>query len=152
MDPNVQRALQAKWDDDEYKKKAEQKKRIAPSRLAKELDCELNEFEVFRKTHTRKDDQGQKMWVDNRSKGIVVFERLSIEAFSASIGSDSSSSTTVDEYHIFYQAISGRNKEGRVYGLGSQANQSYPVASGSTSSSLYGSMSHDLEEMRLRFT
>ena len=39
---------------------------------AKELDCEPNEFEIFRRTHTRKDDQGQKVWVDNRSKVVAV--------------------------------------------------------------------------------
>ena len=39
---------------------------------AKELDREPNEFKVFKRTHTRKDDQGQEVWVDNRSKGIAV--------------------------------------------------------------------------------
>ena len=39
---------------------------------AKELDCEPNEFEIFRRIHTQKDDQGQEVWVDNRSKAIAV--------------------------------------------------------------------------------
>ena len=39
---------------------------------AKELDREPNEFEIFRRTHTRKDDQGQEVWVDNRSKAVAV--------------------------------------------------------------------------------
>jgi len=38
----------------------------------KELNHEPNEFEVFKKTHTRKYDQGQKMWIDNRSNGVAV--------------------------------------------------------------------------------
>ena len=38
----------------------------------RELDCEPNEFKVFKKTYTRKDDQGQKVWLDNRLKGIAI--------------------------------------------------------------------------------
>ena len=39
---------------------------------AKELDREPNEFEIFRRTHTRNDDQGQEVWVDNRAKALAV--------------------------------------------------------------------------------
>ena len=39
---------------------------------AKELDRKPNEFEIFRRTHTQKDDQEQEVWVDNRSKTIAI--------------------------------------------------------------------------------
>ncbi|XP_052171884.1 uncharacterized protein LOC127787865 isoform X3 [Diospyros lotus] len=77
MDPDVHRALQEKWNDEQYKKMAEQNKKNRASmiggsihtggsipftesrrRMARELNREPTEFEHFRKTHTRKDDQG----------------------------------------------------------------------------------------------
>lgn len=124
MDPSVQRALlQAKWDEDEYKKRFEQNKKNRTSEIsgsvhtgrsihftetrrrlvitfsilifqnfnnlysglyfilftsyvfviqAKELNREPNEFEVFRKSHTQKNDQGQEMWVDHRSQTVTI--------------------------------------------------------------------------------
>ena len=39
---------------------------------ARELNREPNEFKIFKRTHTRKDDQEQEVWVDNRSKTVTV--------------------------------------------------------------------------------
>ena len=77
-----------------------------------------------------------------------MFERLNAEASLVSAGGSESSSPPVDERHIFYQAISGRNRKRRVYGLRSQARQSYPIGSDSSSSGSYGVLS-ELEQMRL---
>ncbi|XP_052176229.1 uncharacterized protein LOC127790674 isoform X2 [Diospyros lotus] len=172
MDPSMRRSLQAKWNEDEYKKKFEQNKKNRTSeisgsvhtggsipftetrrRLAKELNRELNEFEIFKKTHTRKNDQGQEVWVDHRSQTVAeAFERLNAEASLQSAKSDSTSSPAINEHHIFYQVVSGRNKKGRIYGLGSQGNQSYPSPSGSTYNSSCGSVTQDFEQMKLQFT
>ncbi|XP_052198325.1 uncharacterized protein LOC127805615 [Diospyros lotus] len=114
----VRQALQAKWDEDEYKKRVEQNKKNHGS-------------ETDKSVHT----SGFIPFTESR-KMMEAFERLSAEASSASAGgSKSSSPPTVDERHIFYQVVSGRNKKGRVYALGSQGRQSYPVGSGSKSSS-----------------
>lgn len=123
MDPSVRRSLQAKWNEDEYKKKYEQNKKNRTSEIGgsmhtgesipfaetrrrliiiffismfqnfnnlyselyfflftsyifviqtKKLNREPNEFEIFKKTHTRKNDQGQEVWVDHRSQTVAV--------------------------------------------------------------------------------
>ncbi|XP_052177618.1 uncharacterized protein LOC127791679 [Diospyros lotus] len=171
MDPDVRKALDAKWAEESNKKIATQNKKNRASetggslhtggsipfsltrrRLATELNREPNEFEFFRRTHTRKDNQGEEVWVDDRSRAIAEkYERLSAEASSSSTSTGESSSPTVNEHDIFYQAVSGRNRKGRIYGLGSQANLLYPSTTNRSSQSS-SHMSPEFQQMKLKVT
>ncbi|XP_052189878.1 formin-like protein 7 [Diospyros lotus] len=79
------------------------------------------------------------------------YERLSAEASSSSASIGESSSPTVNEHDIFYQAVSGRNRKGRIYGLGSQANLLYPSTTNRSSQSS-SHMSPEFEQMKLKVT
>ncbi|XP_052207983.1 uncharacterized protein LOC127811838 [Diospyros lotus] len=166
MDPDVRKPLDAKWAEERNKKIATQNKKNRASetggllhtgrsipfsltrrRLATELNCEPNEFEFFRRTHTRKHNQEKKCG----SMTDLGPSLLSAEASSSSVSTGESSSPTVNEHDIFYQAISGRNRKGRIYGLGSQANLLYPSTTNRSSQSS-SNMSLEFEQMRLKIT
>ena len=77
---------------------------------------------------------------------------MSAEAFSSSVSTGEFSSPIVNEYDLFYQAVSGWNKKGQIYSLGSQANLLYPTTSTNHSSQSFSNMSQEFEQMRLKVT
>ncbi|KAK1370788.1 hypothetical protein POM88_036880 [Heracleum sosnowskyi] len=126
--------------------------RTHTARLAEKWKRNLSPIEVFEHLHTKNHDKVT--YIDKKSAAIANINTLRVERSKPVDGS--SVPQPVDEIMLYYDAIGGRNKRNKVYGIGSSVDIFYE-SNGNTSSHFsslepntqkYQKLETELQEMK----
>ncbi|XVF57271.1 hypothetical protein PTKIN_Ptkin06aG0191800 [Pterospermum kingtungense] len=104
-------------------------------RMTKDLGRDPGSFELFQRTHTKKDNKTDG-WVDQRSRAVANKYQAALAAAIAASQTEGlveSAAPSVDHDQIYLEAAGGVDKRKRVYGLGSQASSFYSFSRASSS-------------------
>ncbi|XP_028761127.1 uncharacterized protein LOC114719764 [Neltuma alba] len=118
-------------------------------RLALELGRDPAMFELFKKTHQ---NESTGAFVDKRAE-LVHDDFIRRKASISSEGGSASVQSNQAEFNIWLEATGGRNKKGRIYGFGSEADGDIGCTQASPPSISTTSIHPNVEnELRMKIT
>ncbi|XP_052204111.1 uncharacterized protein LOC127809391 [Diospyros lotus] len=101
-------------------------------RMTHEFGREPTLIELFERTHSKKTEEGQMVYVDRRSSSVAeMYGQLLEQATQPNEGSEEPQQPDCDQ--IFIQAAGGKNKKKRIYGTGSLSQSKFSDVGSSSS-------------------